>query len=152
MKQEKTSVEYGNAGQRFLAIVLDTLILLPISGLLATLTHGFIGLAMSLALHMAYYIGFLHGPWRATPGKRVMKLYVVSTQSLGAISKELAALRFIAYHIPTLPIYASFLEGRVAEVAMLALCVIWFVPILMTEENTGVHDMLCRTRVMKGQL
>ena len=153
MKQ-KPHIEYGGGGMRFIAVVLDTLILLPINVLLISVFSSLplMGLVANIALQMTYYIGFLSGPWRATPGKRVMGLYVVSTQGLGALSKEQAALRFIAYHIPTFPIYTSLIDGMSAEVMMMALFGVWFIPILMTEEKTGVHDLLCHTRVMKGQL
>lgn len=154
MEQKRTSIEYGGAGLRFIATLLDSLILLPASAIMLGIFSQtpFIGVLANLAIHMVYYVMFLNGSWRATPGKRVMKLYVVSTQGLGAISKEQAVFRFVVYHIPTLPLYTSFLQGQAAEAAMMILFGIWFIPILTTKEKTGLHDIVCNTRVMRGQL
>lgn len=148
------NVEYGSFWLRLLAVICDALILLPLSAFVMSLFAAtpFIALCANLAINGFYYVGFLRGPWRATPGKRVMGLYVVHTDHMGALSKEEAWFRFVTYHLPMLPFYSSMLSAGAAQFLTLTLMGVWFLPVFFDKERAAMYDKICHTRVMKGRL
>jgi hypothetical protein len=60
--------------------------------------------------------------------------------------------RFLAYSIPGLPLYASFMDASAGMMLTFWLSLFWFFPILITLERVGMHDRLCSTRVMVGKV
>lgn len=154
MSKQKTGIEYGGLPERFAAVLLDGIILLPFSALLAQMLSSVqpLGFFASFVLNIVYYVGFLSGPWRATPGKRALNLYVVSTRGVGAVNKEQALFRFVVSFVPQLPLLTSFLSLNEGLALSLALYAMWAYPILITRERMAIHDKMCDTRVMKGQL
>jgi uncharacterized RDD family membrane protein YckC len=145
----KSEPVYGSFIMRLAAVIVDSLILLPITGLL----YGTIGLfyetVLSLIIAGAYYTAFVSGGWQATPGKRLIGVYVVRIDGAPLKPKE-ALERYLGYLLPSLPLYSS-LEPSAAQGIMLWLSVVWFMPIALTAQKTGLHDILCRTRVIKGR-
>lgn len=137
---------------RAFAITIDALILLPISGLLHSLFADQVDLqALSnLIISGAYYVMFISGPWQATPGKRIAGVFVVNVDG-SKLSQRQALQRYIGYIIPSLPVYSS-IDINVSPIMMLWLSIMWFLPIALTEQRTGVHDLLCRTRVLHGRV
>ena len=91
------------------------------------------GAAMGLAAGLFYYGFFAGGRWQATPGKRVLGLHIVRTDGQ-RIGYGLAVGRYLAY-IPS-----SLILG------------IGFLMIGWNEEKKGLHDMICKTRVVHGRL
>jgi uncharacterized RDD family membrane protein YckC len=80
-----------------------------------------------------YYVHFLSSPQQATPGKRIMGIYVIRKD--GARLSPLFALgRYLAAALSALPLGFGFLM------------------ILWTKDRQGLHDMLCGTYVVEGKL
>jgi uncharacterized RDD family membrane protein YckC len=138
-------------GPRFLAYILDALILITL-----TFPLGLIFEQGSLLLMLAgttiqlyYYTISQSSDWQATPGKHIMKIHVVD-QFGGRLSKRRAFERALAQLLPTLPLFSSLASENAATLALWA-SLVWFVPILFTPLRTGVHDMLCQTRVVTGE-
>jgi len=89
--------------------------------------------AVELVLIIAYYAYFTAGPWQATPGKRILGIYVIRTNGR-RVDAVFGALRYLAYYASFLPLFIGFLM------------VFW------TDERKALHDMICGTRVVYGRL
>tara|TARA_B100000989_G_scaffold296171_1_gene278830 strand:- start:1338 stop:1799 length:462 start_codon:yes stop_codon:yes gene_type:complete len=143
---------YAGFVPRFMAVVLDTLILYPLAAILAGVMGGatLLSAIALLLLQGFYYALFLSGPWQATPGKRLLKLYVVFEDG-SKLNAEAGFARFLAYSMPGMPMYATVLDTDTVFMLVLWLCFAWFLPITFTQQRTGMHDLLCRTRVINGK-
>lgn len=140
----------------------------------------FLGQVILLILIAAYYIGMLQSRWQATFGKRLMQIYVVTKEGGKPSFLRVASRFFLFMipglpaFIPSLYIlyltpqelannvnslqfqYAHELElallsavfGILAIVAVFLL--IWYVPLFFTRERKSIPDMVCGTRVVKG--
>lgn len=144
---------YAGRLERVLANLIDTIIMLVPTFLLATIMAGNNGLAM-LAVFLIngfYYTHFTASAWQATPGQRLLSVYVIRRDGRLITQRE-ALVRFLAFILPTLPLYTSLIPEQIAQVMALWLIVVWFAPILFTEERIGMHDRICDMRVMAGKL
>lgn len=137
---------------RFAAILVDGAILLTLSyalGLVVLLlamgragTPGETMFAMrmsAMVTHLvifiasiAYYVGFLAGPWQATPGKRLFGIYVM-TKDGRRLTVLHAVGRYFAYLLSFITLYIGFFIAG------------W------TREKTALHDIICGTRVVYGR-
>ena len=142
---------YAGRLERFFAHLLDTLVLMVGKlTLMGSLGDGGIVILFAFLLDAAYYIYFLSSAWQATPGQRLLSIFVVRSNG-GLLNRDLAAFRFICFVLPALPIYASFLPEAFAQSLMAGLVIFWFAPILFTEQRAGLHDQLTHTRVVVGK-
>lgn len=144
-------IEYGHWAWRFLAVLIDTIILFPANMLIAALfyDHPFIAVLTNLLVSGFYVAYFLNGNWQATPGKRIVGVYVVNDDG-SPLTQRQAIERYLAYIMPSLPLYSSLDPGSV-HLLMLWLMLVWFLPIILTKQKTGMHDLLCHTRVLMGR-
>jgi uncharacterized RDD family membrane protein YckC len=146
------TVTYGDFPIRLLAVLIDVMILLPVDLLMRPIFDGnlFLNALANLLVTGLYCVAFTCGRWQATPGKRLLNLYV--TDKWGkALQPKQATARYLAYLMPSLPMYSS-LQGNTAEMMVLCLGILWFSPVIWTVQKTGVHDMLCDTRVRVGKI
>ncbi len=143
---------YAGRLERVFANLIDSLILIIPSGLVGALLDdtGLTTLATFL-LSLGYYTHFTASSWQATPGKRILGIHVVRTDQR-ALTQRDAVERFLAFSIPSLPLYTSLLTMEQAPMLVFWLSLIWFAPILFTAERIGTHDRLCGTRVMVGKV
>lgn len=129
------------------AVILDVVILL-LGGIIGIVGFGVaerngttppmeslkvIGGLAGLFASAAYYVMFTSGAWQATPGKRLLGIHVITIGG-ERVSGSLAFGRWLAYILSTLPLWIGFLM------------------IGWTEEKKGLHDMICGTRVVYGEL
>ncbi|QGM98483.1 RDD family protein [Methylocystis parvus] len=91
-----------------------------------------VGTVIGLIVGVLYYGYFTSGSWQATPGKRALGIYVIRTDGR-RIGWGLAAGRYLAYFLSSIPLFYGFLM------------------ILWTDEHKGLHDIACKTRVVKGR-
>jgi uncharacterized RDD family membrane protein YckC len=142
----------ASIGERLLANILDTFMLLVPSGLIAALLGGENAAVLgTFTCSLAYYVYFTSGSWQATPGKRIMGIHVIRLDGRKLLPRD-ALERFLAYVIPSLPMYTSLLPEGIAPLIVLWLSLAWFTPILFTAERIGYHDRLCGTRVVAGKV
>ena len=131
--------------------------------------------ALYLLILFVYYVGLWASDWHATLGKRIFNVYIVDyngdgIQPLRAISRFFTV--FIPY-IPTLILLLAILyRGSESHAAVLnipyqkivlqwlsiasalfyvILTFIWYVPIPFSKTKKGMHDRICRTRVVMGR-
>lgn len=138
--------------ERLIANLIDSIVQYVAAGILFSF-KGETDLAILAAflLSAAYSIGFTSSRWQATPGKRLLNLYVVRNDGK-RMTQEKAAERFLAFMLPSLPVYMSFLSENTAGMLFLWLNLAWFAPILYTDLRLGLHDRLCGTRVVVGKV
>lgn len=141
--------------------------------------------AFSQLMWLAYYAFFESSAWQATPGRRLMSVYLVSEKG-GEVSLGRCVIRYVIWILPCLP-YILFLMTpqyvKAIEAAIIlqmpqnearqllnqthleatkqmqwisSLCAIGMfflscVPIVFTKQKTAVHDMLMKTRMIKGK-
>lgn len=148
----KSRTQYADFWIRLGAYLIDYLLLIAISavigflvGLMATLIDGVDGAERLLREHTAilqlvgvvtgavYYGFFVSGPWQATPGKRLCGIRVVREDG-GRIDFTTAVLRYFAYLLSALILFIGFLM------------------IFWTDQRKALHDIICRTRVVRGNL
>ncbi len=137
----------------FAAVVLALLIIMGVMKVTGTPEEPTIdqsGFAVMFVCFMAYYVVSVGSRWQATPGQRLMRLYVMRTDRR-ALTLLYSLERFLAYIIPTLPVYVSFLPENISSALWVSLNIFWFAPILFTPEGVGLHDRLCNTRVVVGR-
>jgi uncharacterized RDD family membrane protein YckC len=154
--------------------------------------------AICLALGIIYSVGFLSSAWQATPGMRLLKIFVVRAGDAGRLSGVRALARCFVYnaafllllavpslnpklpanymggearryevlyekdqlHLPMTPEDRQFLDKAYAEVGaarksaprdFVFTCAYMLLIVLtigFTRQKTGLHDMVCRTRVL----
>ncbi|MEJ0010561.1 MAG: RDD family protein [Alphaproteobacteria bacterium] len=137
--------------ERLLANMIDTLALFLLAYVLKSLAgDGGAVLLLDFTVNLAYYTCFTGSRWQATPGKRLVMIYVVH-ESGGELSLRDALERYLAYVLPSLPLYSSAISEQLAPMLALWLNIFWFSPILFTPERIGIHDRLCGTRVVAGR-
>lgn len=90
---------------------------------------GLVGLAVTIG----YNVSFNSGAWQATPGKRLLGLHLI-TLTGEPVGPWLAFARWAGYILDGLTLYIGFLM------------------IGWTREKTGLHDIICGTRVVYGKL
>ncbi len=147
-----TLPNYANRPERFFAYLIDTIILLaPGSLIVALLNEARIAVIGVFLVSLGYYTYFTASRWQATPGKRMLNLYVARTDHR-PLSLRDAVERFLAFILPSLPIYSSLFQQQQAMMLVFWLTLFWFAPILLTPERIGLHDRLCRTRVLTGKV
>ena len=146
-----TTLTYAGRLERLFAYLIDVLILFVLT-LFAVLLlgQGGPGLIGAFLCNAAYYTAFTSGSWQATPGKRLLNIYVIRTDGR-PLSQRNALDRFLSFIIPSLPIYSSLLTQQQAASVVLWLSIMWFMPILTTPQRTGLHDRICDTRVVVGK-
>jgi uncharacterized RDD family membrane protein YckC len=165
-------------------------------------------------IEAVYYIGFLSSRWQATPGKRLMKTYIVYASNYEGLGVGRAFLRLMAFDLlllllilmfgfanktfihADLPIFSNTQEGlsqidierfkeirerefsgkpvtteedkffmetretidqakhrskRIMDLITVISLMIMSLPIAFTRQKTGFHDMICKTRALKGR-
>lgn len=148
----RQSLTYAGRLERLLANLLDSIILVVPAGLAAGLLQGSnLAIAATFFCSLSYYTYFTASAWQATPGKRLLGIYVIRTDGQ-RFTKRDALERFLAYIIPSLPLYTSVVSEQIAPVICFWLSLFWYAPILFTDERVGYHDRLCSTRVFLGKV
>jgi len=128
-EQARSAVSVG-FGERFVAYLIDFVILAVIDVVLIVALGPVGGRLLSFVVNLAYLVGF----WTAqgaTPGKMVLGLRVVK-QDGSPLDGSAAALRYVGYIVSGLAIGLGFL---------------W---IIWDPQHEGWHDKIAKTRVIKG--
>lgn len=136
---------YGSAGWRFLAFIIDSLIIAAFGaaldlylGLSVGVSPGMVvqqvGLPsiIKLGVHLLYWPLFESSLWQATPGKRLCRLYVADVEGR-RITFVRAFVRNLAKFLSLLPLGFGFLM------------------IAVTVRNQCLHDKIVGTVVLKRQ-
>ena len=140
---------YAQLHERFLARLIDGIITLPITLMIAQFfgrNQALAGVAV-FVFGVGYYALFQAGKWQATPGKRLVGLSVYNADG-GALNTRQSFARELAVLMPTYPIYLSFFEPEMARFMVLILSVWWYGVVLVHPQRTAMHDRLCATRVL----
>ncbi len=87
---------------------------------------------VSWIISIAYSVYFITSKQQATPGKRIMNIYIATKDG-----RKLTVNRCFARF------FASILSGLLLGVG--------FVMIAFTKEKTALHDLICNTRVFYGK-
>lgn len=143
---------FANRLDRLLANVIDSVVMVAPVALLISIAgeDSLLANVGGFACNIAYYVAFTASRWQATPGKRLMGIYVVRND--GKLLNERDALeRFLGYVIPTLPLYLTIAPPNVLGMATIWLSLAWYLPILLRDDKRGVHDVLCGTAVVSGK-
>lgn len=132
------------------AIMIILMLLIPVDQIeqMITANHPSV-LIVTFATYLAYYTLSTASGWQATPGKRMMGIYVIRADGKKLTQRD-AFERFLAFYLPFLPVYISVFPAQVATL-MIVLVLFWFLPIFSNPERMGLHDKLCNTRVVAGR-
>ena len=90
------------------------------------------GSVLGLVMVLVYYAAFLAGSWQATPGKRMLNMHVVRTDHR-RVGWLLGIGRYFAYILSSIPLGIGFMM------------------IGWRQDKTGLHDLICKTRVVRGK-
>jgi uncharacterized RDD family membrane protein YckC len=144
-------LRYAGFWMRLAAYVIDIILIdivvligfLPIAVVMAFLESsngkaedpGSIGLTINALTVIAialYYGLFTASKWQATPGKRLLGLYIVGTDGR-KLGFGLGIGRYLAYFLSSITMgFGFFMIG-------------W------SDQKKGMHDIVCRTRVIHGR-
>lgn len=173
---------FGGFWRRAGAALIDMIVLWPVSWLFV---HSQVlplsqiaGSVVVCALVFIYDIAFVTSGWQATPGKRLMKLYITTLDN-HKISIGRALGRLFAKALPGSFILLVSISVAIAgyeqfeavtkespdlvkvtllwlSIAMIVVtfiwALIWYIPAAFTREHKAVHDMICKTRVRRGRI
>ena len=143
---------FAGRPERFLAFLLDNIfLLLPAAAINRLLGDGNAAIFANFLCGLLYYSFFTASAWQASPGQRLLSIHVVHANGR-AMHFPASVMRYLAYIMPVLPLYTSLLNDRTAMSLSIWLCLMWFVPILVREDRCGMHDQLCRQRVVTGRV
>ena len=144
-------LNYAGRLERFFAYLLDTLVLLvPKMVLVSSFGTGGLTTLAAFVCDAAYHTLCLSSGWQSTVGQRLLSIHVVRLNAR-KFDKPAALERYLAYFLPSLPAYSSLFGTEIGQAITGGLVIFWFAPILFTDERAGVHDQLCRTRVITGR-
>jgi uncharacterized RDD family membrane protein YckC len=124
-----TGVQYAGFWERFVAVILDAIILSLATGTVMTATFG-TGVVLGFFAPWLYEAFMMSSEWQATVGKRVMSIIVTDLDGK-PISFARATGRHFAKYI------SVFLLG------------IGFIVAAFTEKKQALHDMIAETLVIK---
>lgn len=146
-------ISFAGAHERFLAHMIDSVAIYLISSLLMTLLQGGQPAAMLIPFFVgaSYFTYFQSGKFQASLGMRIVGIYLLKLNGQRLDWRD-ATARYFAFMMPMYPLYVSFLEERVQITLFLWLGVVWYATILFRPDRAGLHDILCRMRVMRGRL
>ncbi|WPY01041.1 RDD family protein [Candidatus Trichorickettsia mobilis] len=106
-----------------------------------------------------YYPLFNSSTMQATPGKYLLKLKLITIEGnkltlLRAIARELAMVASAVLIMLFMLLIVAFFIDLEAILALLlvllgATAIILAIPIIITKEKKGFHDMICNTRVIR---
>ncbi|MBZ0300351.1 MAG: RDD family protein [Anaerolineae bacterium] len=129
MSDSASGQPLATLGSRFIAIVIDGIILGIITGVLVGFGRE-AGGGISFVVGLAYYWYFLTRQQGQTPGKKVMNIRVIKTDG-SALSDTDAILRYIGYYINSFVIMIGW---------------IWA---FFDRNNQGWHDKIAQTYVVQ---
>jgi uncharacterized RDD family membrane protein YckC len=90
-------------GLRFVAAIIDAVLLGIVNSILGAVVGRTVGGALSLAIGIAYY-GYLEGsPSGQTVGKKAMNIRVIDFTNGGALGTGKAIIRYVGRIISTIP-------------------------------------------------
>lgn len=140
-------------GERILARLIDELCIYPFLAIILNFSQLDNGLQIlaTFLVSLAYHVGFVGSSWQATPGKRLLSIYIAHTDGR-PLSHRDALQRFLGWMLPFLPVYSSLFSEQIAMILVLWLALFWFMPIFTTPLRMGLHDRLCHTLVMVGKV
>jgi uncharacterized RDD family membrane protein YckC len=120
---------YAGFWIRFLAFVIDIIVVSLASGLLAFATYG-VGVVVSFFIPWLYEAFMLSSEWQATVGKRAMSILVTGTNG-GRISFARATGRHFAKYLSACLIFIGFIMAA------------------FTARKQALHDMIAETLVVR---
>ena len=85
-------------------------------------------------IYVAYFWAFLSSKWRATPGKRIMGIYVMDANN------------------QPLSFFKTFVREFVGKLLLNKLIfMIGYIMVGLRKDNRGLHDLIANTYVYKGK-
>lgn len=117
-------------GDRFVAVLIDFLILLIPNLIFSFIVEGVLGNLLSILLGAAYAVYFWSTSGQ-TPGKQVMKLKVVAADGGAILTPGGALVRYIGTIISAIPLLLGYF---------------W---VLWDPKNEAWHDKIAGTKVIK---
>ena len=138
---------------RAAAYIIDVAILYPAGAIISMLFGplSFMSLMLSVIIAASYQGWFLQSHWCATPGKRVMRIVVLRPDG-SKLDLRGGLERYFCTLFPALPIYSNAISIELGMILSFWFSVIWFGLVLITEERTTLHDIICKTRVFEGKI
>jgi uncharacterized RDD family membrane protein YckC len=128
---EPTRYELASMGSRFVASVIDGIILGLVSGLLTAIAGRNGSFALSTLLNFLYYWYFWTQMDGQTPGKMVMHIKIVKTNGVPLTSGDVV-LRYLGYWISGICLGMGYLWA------------------IFDERNQGWHDKIAGTYVVRA--
>lgn len=144
-------MKYAGFWIRFWAASVDSITLIPISllvffkfgmdsfGLFASggienglFGYGVLYFLLGIIIPWVYFSLFESGGWQATPGKRLMGIYVVSSYG-----EKISFGRATARHFSKILSQLLFYIG--------------YIMVGVTDNKQGLHDKICNTLVLRGK-
>jgi uncharacterized RDD family membrane protein YckC len=130
MDQGAASMGKAGVGQRFIALVIDSILLGIVTGIIVAIV-GNIGTVGGFLIGVAYQWYFLTQNKGQTPGKILIGIRVVKTNGAPLTAIDVV-IRYIGYYINTFFIFIGWLWA------------IW------DDNHQGWHDKLAGTYVVKA--
>lgn len=130
-------MNYGDLGKRFVAYLIDSIIIMAVYSVMAAMAHYYPYLDIAIFI-LAPFVPLLYftimegGGWHATLGKRAMGLYVADDKGVG-ITYSKSILRSI---------------GKILSSAILGL---GYIMSFFSDEKQCLHDMIAKTFVLMGR-
>lgn len=120
----------------FLAVIFATLYLFIVANFAQDMTslleeNGWVSI-LAMLLFALYYILFTASRWQATPGKRLMGIYVAKADG-DRIGYGRSLWRFISYTFSGITLYIGYLM------------------VAFTRQKRGLHDFIAGTVVKYGK-
>lgn len=147
------SFQYAGRFERLFANIIDTVIMVVPNAVLMTIggPGSLLATLGTLLCTLVYFTAFTASDWQATPGKRMLGIYVRRVDGRRLTQRD-ALERVLAYMLPTLPLYTSLLPEGSAGALTLWCVIVWYAPVLIRDDRAAVHDLLCGTRVVVGKV
>ena len=138
--QPVQTTEYGGFGARFVAVLIDGIILIiaclviriPLRIMMGNILGSLVMIPIQMAAGIAYEAYFLSSPKQATIGKQAMGLIVTDING-APIDMGKAALRAVGKIISGIILFIGYIMAA------------------FTPQKQALHDMIAGTLVLKGK-
>ena len=161
------NLQYAGLDRRLLAAIIDYVILGVVSHVLfvklAIIPNDpWLSPILQGLLIFAYFSAFHASNWQSTFGKKLLKIYVgkakdgVGLTAMQSMMREVVLfaplLLFSAYHHLFLVNVSDDLRtgfSSIGEVTQLLYFIVIILMIAFTSQKMGLHDIICKTRVLR---
>jgi uncharacterized RDD family membrane protein YckC len=149
---------FGSTGRRFVAFVLDQIVLLLIASVISLIAVPILGTdnlssvlvqVLTAAISLVYFVGTWRSSARATPGMRLLKLQIGNAFDGRTLTTEQSVRRWVALGEPLGLLFATTATAGIGGLALLIWSIVLLVTTATSPTKQGLHDRFANSAIVE---